>query len=91
MKEVGGDDVSFPSLNLLAFAAAMVAEQGLKPNPLLVLLALAAEYVKNKDVMDMDFEADSSYSLMNCTHIAFKGPLSVTHEVGFLLYLFGQP
>ena len=35
----------------MASATAMVAEQGLKPDPLL-LLAMAAEYVNNKDVME---------------------------------------
>ena len=68
----------------------MVDEQGLKPDPLLVL-AMAAEYVKNKDTVDMDSEAGSSYNLMNCMHIAFEDPFPVTHEAEFLLYPSGQP
>ena len=43
----------------MASTAAMVVEQGLKPDPLLVQ-ATAVEYVKNKDAVDMAFEADSS-------------------------------
>ena len=54
----------------------------LKPNPL-IFLTMVVEYEKNKDVVDMDFEANSSYSLMNCTHIAFEDPLFVAHEAGF--------
>ena len=68
----------------------MVDEQGLKPNPLLVL-AMAAEYVKNKDTVDMDFEVGYSYNLMNCMHIAFEDPFLVTHEAKFLLYQSRQP
>ena len=73
----------------MASIVAMVAEQGLKPDPLLVLV-MVAKYVKNKDVVDMTFEVDSSHSLMNCTHISFEGPLFVTHEVGFPLYSSGK-
>ena len=68
----------------------MVDEQGLKPNPLLVL-TMVVEYVKNKDTVDMDFEVGSSYKLMNCINIAFEDPFPVTHEDEFLLYLSGQP